>query len=882
MRGMWPDANLEFLGQSGWWIAIGMVVGVALWVQAWLTRGGQEIENRKLKMEKGGTGWKVGDVTGAEERRMPAARGLAWASTVVGTLAVLGTGLLAWIFGWLNGTGRHATTAAVPVFLTAVLAAAMVLLYRGTGREAGLTRRRQVCLVGLRVLGMLALVLLLFRPVLAIVHGPAGGKPVVAIVVDASASMGYNDMPNQPNRFRQAALAIENTLTPRLEKAYKVDVYAYDGMHTAALPQAEALDSIVPNGEVTDLGAAIGLAGGKATQTVLFSDGIHNGALSLEAELGAAGGGPVAKMGPVNTVRVGSSESEPSAVPDIAVAAVEGPQTAIVNNAVTLTATIKSTAMSDRTVRVSLWPTDGPGAAAEAKPLDEQRLVLRSGVGGTGGAGQTVQLHFTPSKVGRVVVRVSVPVDPGERSDANNQQDFALLVTDPKLAVLYVEGRVRPEVGPLRRTLEGDANLVLVSMVQTVAGRFEMTGLKAGDDLKGLPTNLAQWKRFKVVILGDLDASFLNAQQQKDLDQMVRDGGGLLMIGGQNSFAPGGWGATALGAALPVTLNKLTPAQINTPFVPQLTAMGAAHPIFRNIAPYFLNAEGKKPAGGETVPELSGCVALGTPKPGATVLAVHPTEKIDGKPATVLAVEPYGKGRTAAFAADTTFRWNLTLRALGKVSPYNRFWGQMVRWLAAEETLEKKTGASVTGMLAKERFEAGEPVPLKAAITDKDGQATSYAQAWADVTGPDGQTSRVELAAKGATGGDIGMYEATAAAAFKPALAGTYKVVYGATKDKTDLGRDETTFRVLPAAGEREILAADPHTLELIAARTRGTAVDLSGVEALADRLLAGAPPAAAGGGAVTVPLYDTRWCFAAFVGLVGLEWLLRRRWQLQ
>jgi uncharacterized membrane protein len=839
MRGMWPDVNLEFLGQSGWWIAVGVVVGVALWVQAWMIRGGQN---------------------------------KSWlAPAVVGTLAVAGTGLLAWIFGWLNGTGRHTTTAAVPVFLTVVLGAAMVLLYRGAGREAGWSRRR-VCLVGLRVLGLLALLLLLFRPVLAIVDGPAGGKPVLAIVVDASASMGYNDMPNQPNRFRQAALAIENTLTPRLEKAYKVDVYAYDGVHTAALPKAEALDSIVPTGEVTDLGAAIGLAGGKTTQTILFSDGIHNGALSLEAELGAERGGRLAEMGPVNTVRVGSSESEPSAVPDIAVAAVEGPQTAIVNNAVTLTATIKSTAMSDRTVRVSLRTKDGPGAAADAKPLDEQRLVLRSG------AGQTVQLHFAPSKVGRVVVRVSVPVDPGERSDANNQQDFALLVTDPKLAVLYVEGRVRPEVGPLRRTLEGDANLTLVSMVQTVAGRFEMTGLKAGDDLKGLPTNLAQWQRFKVVILGDLDASFLNTQQQKDLDQMVRDGGGLLMIGGQNSFAPGGWGTTALGDALPVALNKLTPAQINTPFVPQLTAMGAAHPIFRNIAPYFLNAEGKKPAGGETVPELSGCVALGAPKPAATVLAVHPTEKIDGKPATVLAVEPYGKGRTAAFAADTTFRWNLTLRALGKDSPYNRFWGQMVRWLAAEETLEKKTGASVTGMLAKERFEAGEPVPLKAAVTDKDGQATSYAQTWADVTGPDGKTSRVDLAAKGATGGDIGMYEATAVAAFKPALAGTYKVVYGATKDKTDLGRDETTFRVLPAAGEREVLAADPRTLELIAARTRGTAVDLSSVEALADRLLAGAPTA---GRAVIVPLSDARWCFAAFVGLVGLEWLLRRRWQL-
>ena len=131
-------------------------------------------------------------------------------------------------------------------------------------------------------------------------------------------------------------------------------------------------------------------------------------------------------------------------------------------------------------------------------------------------------------------------------------------------------------------------------MVQTVAGRFEMTGLKTGDDLKGLPTTLAQWKRFKVVVLGDLDASFVNVQQQKDLEQAVRDGTGLLMIGGTNSFAPGGWDKTTLATVLPVSLEKVTPAQINTAFIPQLTSVGAAHPIFRNIASYFLTPEGRK------------------------------------------------------------------------------------------------------------------------------------------------------------------------------------------------------------------------------------------------------------------------------------------------
>jgi uncharacterized membrane protein len=857
------DAHLEFLGQSPWWMAVGVLVGMALWVHAYLTW-------RVLHAPRGTPQAIPAPNVGTLPSKLPLASLIAGAATIGGTF------LLAYLCGWLSarggggaggGAARHSTSVAIPVFLLAALATAVYLFYRGV--YTTLTRGRRVTLVTLRLLALTALLMLLFRPVLAIVQGPGGSKPELALVVDASASMGYNDAPNQPNRFRQAALAIQNTLVPRLEKSYRIEVYAYDGVHTEALSNAEALDTIIPNGDVTDLGAAIGLPGGRVTQTVLFSDGIHNGATSMDAELEHP-----SNPGQVSTVRVGSSELEPSNVPDIAVAAVDGPQTAIVNNQVTLTATIKSTAMSDRTVRVMLNVKDAP---ADAKPVDEQRLVLRSGP-----AGQTVQLHFTPEKVGRAVVRVQVPVDPAERSDANNVQDFALLVTDPKLTVLYVEGRVRPEVGPLRRTLEADPNLALVSMVQTVAGRFEMTGLKTGDDLKGLPTTAAQWKRFKVVVLGDLDASFLNAQQQRDLEQIVRDGAGLLMIGGQNSFAPGGWDKTTLSPLLPVSLEKVTPAQINTPFVPELTAIGAAHPIFRNIATYFLTAEGKKV--GDTVPELSGCVALGPPKAGATVLAVHPTEKVGGKPAPVLAVQQYGKGRTAAFAADTTFRWNLTLRALGKDSPYNRFWGQMIRWLASEENLEKKTGASVTAMLAKERFEAGEPVPLRAAVTDKDGQATSYAKVWAEITGPDGKGKRVDLAAKGggSAGGaeDIGIYD-SAADAYKPALAGTYKVVFGATKDNVDLGRDNTTFLVLPAAGEREVLAAQPRVLEAIAARTRGTAVDLPALDALAERLLAEAePPPAASLSAV--PLYQMRWFFLGFVGMLGVEWLLRRKWQLQ
>lgn len=752
----------------------------------------------------------------------------------------------------------------VALIWTALLAfLAMWLIYQRVYRY--LSRTRMSVLFTLRVVGLCALLLMLFEPVLAFTRGPSE-HATLSVVLDASGSMSISDQPNEPNRYRQSVLAVQNVLIPRLKDRYNLRFYAYDGKHQQPIKSAGVLDGVAPGGTVTDLSAALGLALSSEThsadQIVLFSDGIHNGPVGIAAGLKGI-------SVPVHTVRVGSDAIEPATVPDIAVVAVDGPQTATVNNVVTLTASIKSTAMSDRTVRVQLLKPGTEGSTGITS-LDEQRLVLHSGP-----IPQTVQLKFTPEQVGRMVVRLAVPVDPGERSEANNTQDFPILVTDPKLAVLYVEGRVRPEVGPLRRSLEQDPNVQAVSMVQTVAGRFEMRGLKEGDDLAktgGMPRTPAQWKRFKVIILGDLDASFLSAQQLKDLQQAVRDGAGLLMIGGQNAFAPGGWNKTIMTEMLPVTIHPQEPAQINQAFVPQLTGTGGTHPIFRGISNYFINATGQSAA--QQMPQLSGCVALGQAKAGANILAVHPGVKIQNNPAIVLAVQQYGAGRTAAFAADTTWKWNLFLRGMGKDSPYNRFWGQMVRWLAGQEDLQKKSGASVTPMIPKERYESGEPVTLRAAVTDKEGQSTAFANVYADIQGPDKKSTRVALVA---IKDQIGVYEAT----YQPQLAGDFGVNFGAAKDGGDLGKAESTFKVMQSAGEMEILAAKPGTLQEIAQITGGDQTDLSAISALADRLAD-----RAGGTAVasrtTFRLYENRSFFLFFIVALTAEWFLRRKWQLQ
>src|SRR6202035_1520522 len=106
-------------------------------------------------------------------------------------------------------------------------------------------------------------------------------------------------------------------------------------------------------------------------------------------------------------------------------------------------------------------------------------------------------------------------------------------------------------------------------------------------------------------ILGDLDASFLTRAQQDAIEQQCSNGAGLLMIGGEKNFAPGNYKDSPIEKALPVFVGDTKMPQETSPFVPRLTAEGAAHPAMEGLAEWF--GLGDKPAAHE-LPELTGNV----------------------------------------------------------------------------------------------------------------------------------------------------------------------------------------------------------------------------------------------------------------------------------
>jgi Ca-activated chloride channel family protein len=68
-----------------------------------------------------------------------------------------------------------------------------------------------------------------------------------------------------------------------------------------------------------------------------------------------------------------------------------------------------------------------------------------------------------------------------------------------------------------------------------------------------LPSEMVELAKYQVVILADVPATDFSIGQMEMIERFVRNGGGLAMIGGPRSFAPGGWFETAVERVLPVT-----------------------------------------------------------------------------------------------------------------------------------------------------------------------------------------------------------------------------------------------------------------------------------------------------------------------------------------
>lgn len=731
------------------------------------------------------------------------------------------------------------------------LVAGALLAAWGVKKEPARTKRWT--LWGLRLLAALCVAFFLAEPGLRRLQ-LAQVKNRVAVLVDRSASMGFPVEPGGKPRSQAVAewLGAHAAELDALKDKFIVELYGFDPELSPV--SVETLQKEPASSSRSDLLSALrslkaGEAGGAAKKlsgAVLLSDGTDN----VELAGGATGRAKSAleELGiPVSTVLVGRE-----ALRDLAIDKLKVDDFSFVRNSAEVELDVRALGLKGETVPVVLR-REGKVIATKSFKVEKDDEL------------RTVSFSFTPDQTGRFVYTVTMPVFADEAVTENNSRSFALKVIRDRIRVLLVVGRPTWDERFLRGLLKQDPNVDLVSfyILRTQSDNPMVSNSERELSLIPFPMDEIfdiKLSTFDVVVFQNFGYSEPNlslAMYEDNLERYVHNGGALVMIGGDRSFGEGRLDFQVLGAALPVDPAG-GPADL-TEFRARLTPEGQRHPVTA------LGAGGQGTAAAwASLPAISGANMV-RPKPGATVLLDHPHANIDGKSAPLLALWDYGRGRSMALMTDGSWSWAFAAHAQGEPSRhYNRFWANALRWLVRDPEL---TTLRVTA--DPPAVEPGKPVGAVVAARLPDYQPAAEAEVKVELFSVEEQKA---IAVQTAQAGSDG----TVRVEFPPPPPGAYKLLGTAKKGERSLGEGEDAVAVRVVGQELSDASVRPQLLSEIARLTGGKALRLSSAS-LSDLPLL-EPPVVEVGRSQDQPLWDRWYYLVLMVGLLGLEWALRRR----
>jgi len=472
------------------------------------------------------------------------------------------------------------------------------------------------------------------------------------------------------------------------------------------------------------------------------------------------------------------------------------------------------------------------------------------------GTGKQVEtLEFNAGAGG--VKSLEVRIDPlaGETNLENNRLTRVLLVTSGKHRVLYVEGEPRWEYKFIRRAVDDDPAISVVSMLRTTQNKIYRQGISNPEELaEGFPSKPEDLFEYDGIILGSVEEAFFTAGQSQAIKDFVdRRGGGLLFLAGRTALSDGGYNVTPFADLLPVQL----PARKDT-FQRIFVAAELTDAGRRSMVCRIEDDAEKSNRHWEILPYLANYQDPGTPKPGAVVLA---NVDAGGKRLPLLITENYGRGRSGVFATAGSWRWRMQ-QPLGDVSQ-ETFWRQLLRWVVGA------TPTRVVASTPNANLEDEGHVELRAEVRDQQYQPASDAQVEAKVIAPDGSSETVALHPEPLT---AGVYSAE----WQALKSGSYVAEVTAHQAGKVLGKDALTFRREDGQAENFHREQNKELLSKLAEQTGGRYYAPGDAKALTKEI---SFSEAGISGRETKEIWDMPVVFLLVLALKSTEWLLRRRW---
>lgn len=778
--------------------------------------------------------------------------------------------------GWIVGL----------VLVAAALAISVYLYRRETTVSSGWRRFLATC----QALSLLLLVVLLLQPVAAFQLAQTQRNSMV-VLIDTSESMATQDSRKGPeellevaklqqkvpfsqqpggsalpsdsltpvSRLALAQMALEHpqiNLLARLSEKFDVRAFTFDDQlrpqRDEASPTAdkqpvdgkppapvEWLRTLKADGKSSQVGSAIDDAvarnsGQSVAGVIVLSDfGWIKGKdpVGVARELKTRGI-------PVYPVVVGLPSP-----PDIQVRRVIAPDVVFEGDQVPLRVQIDSRGFKGRTADLS-FTIDGDTQTAVT-----QQVELNGEV-------QFEQFMFKPQKKGGTLrLSFAVPPTEGEATPDNNQISHSVRILDEKIKVLYIEGMPRWEYRYLRWVLLRDPRLEV---------KFLMT---QGDP--ELPNTSSQYLtpkdikdafKYDMIILGDVPASYFDAEQTRLIDELVRKrGGSLLMVAGPIS-APSSYRDTPIGELLPVNIGSGQWQPIGDDLHPIVTPAGrASRSVSLGDTDEATDRIWSRVKPLHTLPPLVGA------KPGATVLLSLPSESVEIRGYPLAAWQRVGSGKSMFVATEDLWRMRLEVG-----SRYHaRFWGQTIQFLTLSRLLGQNKQIALETDRA--RYGSGEQVRLFANVLTESFEPVeqaSYSVTVARAGEPDSAVT-LELAPLPDT---PGLYSGE----YLAGAEGTYRL---ATQPQYAEISNTVEFGVVNLPLEKRETSARADVAQQIAG--------MFGAQAMTLTQLADLPASLKGQEPSTVvikrerDLWDAPLLFILLVIVAGLEWYARRRHNL-
>ena len=680
---------------------------------------------------------------------------------------------------------------------------------------------------------------------------PKPGANALAVVVDNSRSMSIR-APGQVTSLEDKlknVLQREANWHARAAQDFSVRLYGFD----SRLRSLDSFEQVKFDGNSSSLGDAIATvreryANRPVAGVLVFTDGMSTDTLPAMQP----GENPV-PIFPV--VDLGRDQLRDISITDPAIT-----QSAFELAPVQIEATIRCLGLKDQKVIVRLFDEKNNSDSDQTLTVDSGTFEKR------------VRFQYRPKEPGIQFARLRAMLksedDPAELSPPSQQEvtttnNTRLLAIDRgggPYRILYLAGRSNWDIKFFRRAVEEDQELRMAGIVRVAkkeakfnfrdrsvsntnplfAGfdtdeeaveqydepKFMQFGVRDENELKGgFPKTEAELFQFHALVLDDIEASFFTQEQMLLIRQFVSArGGGLLMMGGSDSFERGGYRDTPIGDLLPTYLNKSAtmPSTVESAAAPtaplgsedadapsvayRLTREGSLEPWMRLRASELDEAKRLS-----DMPRFFAWNKLKDVKPGASILANVAADDNATYPAMV--VHSFGGGRVGALTIADLWRWTMR-RSQEDSNDLAQCWRQMARWLTAD--VPKRVALEIIPPR-----KTNDPHAIRIKVRDESYLPLDNASFEVSVLPPDGKLVPVDVTPDRE---QPGLYLAN----YWSQIDGPYVVsVKAKSADGEEIAEVESGWSAEPSALEFRNLAPNLDELTALARQSGGEVIDI-------------------------------------------------------